>query len=48
MAIIQDLSPALVRDDGDIVEALTVDITVKKNANYLCNSLWSTGERFSG
>ena len=29
MAVVKDLNPALVRDGGDEVEALTVDINVK-------------------
>ena len=48
MAVIQELSPALVRDGGDSVEAVTVDINVKKNANCLHICLWTTGKRIIG
>jgi hypothetical protein len=30
MAVVQELNPALVRDGGKDIEALTVDINVKK------------------
>ena len=43
MAISTYLSPALVKDGGDKVEALTVDINV--NANFMYISLWTPGKR---
>ena len=45
MAISKDLNPALVRDGGEKVEAITVDIFVKKNANNLYFCLWTSGKR---
>ena len=46
MAIMQELSPALVRDGGDCVEALTVDITVKK-MQIACTTAYGPQEKDS-
>ena len=45
MAVKKELSPDLVRDGGEEVEALTVDIFVKKNRYRLYYSLWGPGRR---
>ena len=47
LAVLQEVSPALVREGGGDVEAVTVDINVKKDANCLYISLCTTGKRFS-
>ena len=46
LAIMQELSPALVRDGGDLVEALTVDITVKK-MQIACTTAYGPQEKDS-
>ena len=48
MAILKNLQPALVRDGGDRVEALTIDITVKFFLDILYNSLWTPGKGSEG
>ena len=44
MAILKELSPALVRDGGDEVEAITVDICVKK-IQVSCTSAYGPQEK---
>ena len=46
MAIMQDLSPALVRDGGTEVEAITVDITVKQ-MQIVCSTAYGPQENDS-
>ena len=46
MAIMQELSPAFVRDGGDYVEALTVDITVKQ-MQIACTTAYGPQEKDS-
>ena len=46
MAIMQELSPALVRDGGEYVEALTVDNTVKK-MKITCTTAYGPQEKES-
>ena len=46
LAVIQDLSPALVRDGGTEVEAITVDITVKQ-MQIVCSTAYGPQENDS-
>ena len=46
MAIMQELSPAFVRDGGHYVEALTVDITVKQ-MQIACTTAYGPQEKDS-
>ena len=46
MAVLQELSPALVRDGGEFVEAITVDINVKK-MQIVCTSAYGPQEKDS-
>ena len=44
LGCVKELKPVWIRDGGESVEALSVDIFVKKNENPLLHCLWMSRE----